>query len=207
MGPKGDRMKRLVRDRFVWLCTLSALVVWSANCQPTDPSVAAGDTQATSESGVLDAVERISLEPTLVVLVRHAEKVDDSRDPDLSTEGLARSAQLAEMLEDLEFDHVWSTDFKRTRDTAAPTAQGATLTTELYDPGDLASVATHLTNIGGRHLVVGHSNTTPQLVAALGGDPGTPIDDAEYDRLYVVTVGSDGTATTVLLRFGVPFGG
>ena len=195
-------MKRLVRDRFVWLCALSALVVWSANCQPANPSVAADDAQVASDSDGQDSVE-----PTLVVLVRHAEKVDDSRDPDLSAEGLARSAQLAEMLEDLEFDHVWSTDFERTRDTAAPTAQGATLTTELYDPADLASVAAHLTNIGGRHLVVGHSNTTPQLVAALGGDPGTPIDDAEYDRLYVVTVGSNGTATTVLLRFGVPFGG
>jgi hypothetical protein len=52
--------------------------------------------------------------------------------------------------------------------------------------------------------VVGHSDTTPELVGLLGGDPGAPIDEpTEYDRLYVVTLGPDGTVTTVLLRYGL----
>jgi len=193
-------MKSLDRTRLTWVLAATVLVAWMAGCRPPDPNFAGNQSRAVLTSGAEEP-----LASTLVVLVRHAEKVDDSRDPDLSPEGLSRSAQLAVMLEDVGFDHVWSTDYTRTRDTAAPTAQAAALSVELYDPGDLAAIAANLTALGGRHLVVGHSNTTPQLVAALGGDPGSPIDDAEYDRLYVVNVGSDGTATTVLLRFGVAF--
>jgi hypothetical protein len=55
----------------------------------------------------------------------------------------------------------------------------------------------------GRHFVVGHSDTTPALVEALGGDAGAPIADPEYDRLYVLTLEGAG-ASTVLLRFGAP---
>jgi len=58
----------------------------------------------------------------------------------------------------------------------------------------------------GRHLVLGHSNTTPQLVEALGGEPGAPIEEMEYDRLYIVTL-MDGRTSTVLLRFGSPYEG
>jgi hypothetical protein len=58
---------------------------------------------------------------------------------------------------------------------------------------------------GGGYLVVGHSNTTPELVEILGGKPGPPIDDAnEYDRLYVVTITEDGAVTTEMRRYGEP---
>ena len=59
----------------------------------------------------------------------------------------------------------------------------------------------------GNHLVVGHSNTPPMLVEALGGAPGGPIGEDEYDRLYVVTLAPDGPVHTALLRIpdpGVP---
>ncbi len=55
----------------------------------------------------------------------------------------------------------------------------------------------------GRHLVVGHSNTTHDLVTALGGDPGPPIESLEYDRLYLVSM-EEGGVRTILLRFGAP---
>ena len=59
---------------------------------------------------------------------------------------------------------------------------------------------------GGRHLVVGHSNTVPDLVERLGGDGGEAIEEAgEYDRLYIVTLKREGRASTVLLRYGEPF--
>ena len=49
----------------------------------------------------------------------------------------------------------------------------------------------------------GHSNTTPSLAGLLGGEPGSKIDEAgEYDRLYVITVDKDGTAQSLLLRYG-----
>ena len=76
----------------------------------------------------------------------------------------------------------------------------------VYDPRDLPAFAQELWQTPGRHLVIGHSNTTPQLAEALGGDPGSPIEEMEYDRLYIVTLTVDG-ASTVLLRFGERFGG
>ena len=55
----------------------------------------------------------------------------------------------------------------------------------------------------GRYLVVGHSNTTPDLVNRLGGDPGATIDEeSEFDRLYVLVLHPDGSVVTVLLRYG-----
>jgi phosphohistidine phosphatase SixA len=141
---------------------------------------------------------------TVVYLVRHAEKVDDSRDPELSALGHERAAELARLLGDAGVDRVLSTDYIRTRDTAAPVATVFGLEVMVYDPSNLEGLATELSTTPGRHLVVGHSNTTPALVAALGGDPGSPIEESEYDRLYVVVFDGDDTPETVLLRFGAP---
>ena len=119
-----------------------------------------------------------------VWLVRHAEKVDDSRDPELSEAGHARAALLADLL-----------------------AEALGVEVELYDPRDLEGFAEELRGMGGVHLVVGHSNTTPGMVEALGGDPVSPIDEAEYDRLYRVWLGDDGAVHSELRRFGVGFRG
>lgn len=115
--------------------------------------------------------------PLVVFLVRHAEKTDNARDPDLSEEGRKRTSELAGVLRSAEIGHVHSTDFIRTRETAAPVAKEAGLEVETYDPRDLAGFAKKLKETGGRHLVVGHSNTTPELTKLLGGEPGTEIDE------------------------------
>lgn len=144
--------------------------------------------------------------PLTVFLVRHAEKVDSSRDPALSPDGHLRAEVLAQTLRDAGITRIHSTDFIRTRDTAAPLAQVLGIAVESYDPRSLPAFAEGLRASGGRHLVVGHSNTTPGLVAALGGEAGAEIDEAsEYDRLYVVTRAPDGSITTTLLRFGDPY--
>jgi hypothetical protein len=72
---------------------------------------------------------------------------------------------------------------------------------EFYDPGALAEFAEALVKSPGRHLIVGHSNTTPELVGLLGGDGGSEISSDEYDRLYVLTQLAGSTPTTILLRF------
>ena len=88
--------------------------------------------------------------------------------------------------------------------TAAPTATEVGVEVASYDPRDLPGFAAHLLATPGRHLVVGHSNTTPEMVEALGGDPGSPIEEFEYDRIYVVVASDDGVET-ILLRFGERF--
>ncbi len=147
-------------------------------------------------------------EPTVVYLVRHAEKADGGADPALTERGIARAAVLADLLSDSGITHIYSSDFIRTRDTTEPLAGRLGLETLIYDARDLVGMASRLRNTPGRHLVSGHSNTTPRLVELLGGDPHTPIDEAsEYDRLYIVTLLPGGGASSVLLRYGELWGG
>ncbi len=140
---------------------------------------------------------------TVVYLVRHAEKVDDSADPDLSEAGRVRAAELARFLGEAGVTSVFSSDFKRTRRTAEPLAETLDLTIDTYDPRDPAATAQKLRSREGRILVVGHSNTVPGLVLALGGGPVRAIEDNEYDRLYIVVL-TEGQVTTTLLRYGAP---
>jgi hypothetical protein len=76
---------------------------------------------------------------------------------------------LAAQLAPLELDHVFSTEYNRTWSTALPVAHAAGLEVEAYNPRDLAGFAAQLHTLRGRIVVVGHSNTTPMLVEALGG--------------------------------------
>ncbi len=145
-------------------------------------------------------------EAVVVYLVRHAERAENGTDdPPLALAGQIRVQQLLGMLADVDLTHVHTTDFKRTRDTARPFAEKAGVESAIYDPRDLEALATEIAGTPGRHLVAGHSNTTPQLVAALGGDPSDPIDEFEYDRLYIVVIQPGKPAMTTLLRFGEPY--
>jgi phosphohistidine phosphatase SixA len=175
--------------RFVSLRNAAlALLLWGAG----PPALAAQDAEAAD--GVV------------VVLVRHAERADDDpRDPGLTAAGMARADALARMLADVGLTHVWSTDYRRTRSTAGPVASAAGLEVASYDPGSadaMQAFADRLRTVPGRHLVVGHSNTTPVLVQAFGGDAQGEIAEDEYDRLYVLVLAPDGTVTSTLLRFG-----
>ena len=146
-------------------------------------------------------------EDTVVFLVRHAEKTADKDDPGLSREGQQRSLLLANLLKDAGIDHIHSTDYKRTRETADPIAEITGLEIEIYTWDDPPGLAQTLIQSGKRHLVVGHSNTTTELVTLLGGEPGTEIDHlGENDRLYILTINSSGV-TTVLIRFGSAYPG
>ncbi|MEL6686603.1 MAG: phosphoglycerate mutase family protein [Pseudomonadota bacterium] len=136
-----------------------------------------------------------------VFLVRHAEK-QSGQDPALTEAGVLRAEALADLLEDADITHIHSSDYKRTRQTVAPLAARLDLPVRLYDPRDLPTLADQLREEGGRHLVVGHSNTTPPLAEELGGEGGEPIVEAtEYDRLYLVSITGDQT-DTFLLRYG-----
>ena len=138
--------------------------------------------------------------PATVYLVRHAEK-QLGPDPDLTAEGQARAELLVSVLADAQIDVIYSTDYRRTRATAQPIARQRNLPILFYDASDLAGFAAKLKADGRSVLVVGHSNTTPDLVNALGGDGGAPIVEAnEYDRLYKLRL--DENVQTELLRFG-----
>ena len=138
---------------------------------------------------------------TVLVLVRHGEKVDESPDAELNDAGRSRARALAAMLKDVGIGAVYSTDYARTRETARPAADAISKPVEIYDGDGLQAFAKDLRARGERALVVGHSDTTPDLVKLLGGEPGAPIASDEYDRLYILTLSADGTTSTTLLRF------
>jgi len=141
--------------------------------------------------------------PSVIFLVRHAEKQNSSDDPALTEAGQRRAEALADLLQHSGIERIYSTDFARTRETAAPLAGRLDLPITLYDWEEMQALAADLKTSGLHSLVVGHSDTTPELVGLLGGDPGPAIDEqAEYDRLYVVTVAADRSVTSELRRYG-----
>lgn len=136
-----------------------------------------------------------------ILLVRHGETTPDgSRDPALSDAGDRRAESLARMLRDAGVTRILTTDYRRTRATAGPLALAVGVTPEIYDPADFDDLARSLRSATGVTVVVGHSNTTPELVRALGGAPGDAIAETDHGRLYVV-VPSGADAATVLLRY------
>jgi broad specificity phosphatase PhoE len=139
-----------------------------------------------------------------VFLVRHAEKQIVGDDPGLTAAGRERAVELARLLQNTSIDAIYSTDFARTRETAAPLADRLAKPIRIYDWEQQEDLAAEMVREGGRYLVVGHSNTTPELVQILGGEPGPPIDERlEHDRLYIVRIGPGGV-TTELRRYGKP---
>lgn len=135
-------------------------------------------------------------------LVRHAEKTTEKPDPALTQAGQQRAQDLTARLDKVSLTAIYSSDYTRTRDTAAPVAKAQGLDVIIYDPRDLEGLAKILLAQKGQILVVGHSNTTPELSALLGGPKGEPIVEAtEYDRFYILQRNGDDVSGHIK-RFG-----
>ena len=137
--------------------------------------------------------------PAIVYLTRHAEKATEGKDPDLTEQGRARARTLARILAKTGIAAIYSTPTNRTRQTAQPLAAHNGVEVQLYDPAKPGAMVGKARAANGPTLVVGHSNTVPDLVRLFGGAPVAPIGDEEYDRLYQLIINPDGSVTTVLL--------
>ena len=147
--------------------------------------------------------------PTTVFLVRHAEKTD-GRDPALSAPGVERARELARITADAGIAAIYSTQFTRTRQTAQAVAERLGLSViEVAVGGD--SIETHARELadrileehaGQRVLVVGHSNTVPEVIQALGVSPEPRLTEKDYDDLFVVTVYDSARAGLIHLHYG-----
>lgn len=142
------------------------------------------------------------------IVVRHAEKTDDgSRDPALNAKGQARAQALREALASEPLRAAYATNFQRTRQTAQPTAQAHQVVTTTYDakqpPVEFAAQLRQR-HANGAVLVVGHSNTAPDIVAALCGCKAPPLDETEYDRLSIVEIAPGKPPQLIQRRYGSP---
>ncbi len=141
---------------------------------------------------------------TTFYLIRHAEKDrsnPDDADPELNQKGLGRAMHWAEILKDANIDAIFSTDYARTSMTAAPTSVKNNIDVQYYDPRTLELDQFKTDNLNKNVLVVGHSNTTPQLVnMLLGEEKYQALDDRENGTLFIVKI-VNGVASDSKLIF------
>ncbi|MGQ0540447.1 MAG: SixA phosphatase family protein [Blastocatellia bacterium] len=124
-----------------------------------------------------------------IILVRHAEKADAmSVDAELSAEGKQRAERLVRVIGKYKPGAVYSTDFKRTRDTAAPMAARRRLQVQTYDarkPAELIDAI--MKGRTKRFLIVGHSNTIPGLANLFGKkELFKNLEDSEYGAIWII---------------------
>ena len=135
------------------------------------------------------AVTIASAQP-VVVIVRHAEKAaSGGKDPGLSPAGRARAEALARILKDSGITAIFTSEFKRTQETAAPTATSAHVTPTVVAAKDTAGLVAKLHQLNGNALLVGHGDTIPNIIKALGINSSINIPDADYSELLIVTLG------------------
>ena len=129
-------------------------------------------------------------EKTKLHFVRHAEKADDDpRDPSLSETGQARAENLAKVLESASIDAIYSTNFKRTKDTGQPLAKALGIEIQTYSPFNDNALNEIIANNQGKNvLIIGHSNTTPNLVNQVAKKANlSQLPDSQYGDLFIVT--------------------
>lgn len=137
-------------------------------------------------------------------LIRHAEKdrTDPQNvDPELTQKGLGRAMHWAEILNDVDLDAIYTTDFERTSMTAAPASVKKDITVQYYDPEYLDIAQFKSDNLNKNVLVVGHSNSTPALVNKLiGKEKYSNMDDNDNGSLFIVQI-VDGKTNDIHLSF------
>jgi broad specificity phosphatase PhoE len=124
-----------------------------------------------------------------VYVMRHLHKAAGD-DPPLTEEGASLARLVAGQLGGLGIKAVFATATRRAAQTAVPLAQSLRIPVTTYEPRDVAGLVATVQAIRGNVLVVGHSNTVPDIVAALGGTRPEPISDTEYGTIYIVKAGS-----------------
>lgn len=127
----------------------------------------------------------------VIFIVRHAEKGSTGgKDPDLSAEGQKRADALARILKDSQITSVFVTEFKRTQETATPTAKAAHVSPTVVSGKDTGALVEKLRALNGNALVVGHGDTIPDLLKALGIATPVNIPDDDYSEIFVVLAGN-----------------
>ena len=138
-----------------------------------------------------------------VFVVRHAEKADQSTDPDLSPAGRARAERLAALLADAGVSAVFATEFRRTQQTVAPLAARLGRASQIVKADDVAGLVARLRAARATDIVViaGHSNTVPRILTEFGAAPPVLIADDEFDNLFVVVPRGPGPPVLLRLRY------
>jgi broad specificity phosphatase PhoE len=168
-------------------------------------------TAAVCALAVVCAASVVSAQEQVFFVVRHAERLDAPAqapdhammgpDPDLSTAGRARAARLADLLRDAAITRIFTTEYRRTRQTAAPLAERLKISPVVAAAKDTPMLLRQLRGARGRTLIVAHSNTIPEILKRLGVSGAVTIPEEQYDDLFVVVRGVGSAATLLRLKY------
>lgn len=144
-------------------------------------------------------------EVTTYYFIRHAEKDTlnpDNEDPDLTEVGIRRAEQWAEVFRDVEFDLIFSSNYKRTLNTAKPIANSQDKKIDFFNTEKLNDEDFQQKTKGKTVLVVGHSNLNPEFVNyIIQEEKYEDLDEMEYGSLFIAIIHPDGTRTSEVLYF------
>ncbi len=155
--------------------------------------------------GLTAGLTRLTAQST-VFIVRHADRGPEEPDAHLTALGLRRADELARLLADANIRQVYTTEFTRTRQTAAPTAKLAKVDPVVVRQDDVDGLVVKIRAVlreGESTLVVGHRSTVPKIARALGGSEIKPLASDEFSRVIVLTIFPDGRTSVVTLRYGL----
>ena len=154
---------------------------------------------------IMKDVEDPSEEITTYYFIRHAEKdTTDSKneDPELTEAGVKRSENWAKTFKDIDFDLIYSSDYKRTLNTAKPIAESKNKEVKLFNTEELNDKDFQENTKNKTVLVVGHSNLNPEWVNyILGKKQYEDLDESVYGSLFIVTIHPDDSRTSQVLYF------
>lgn len=143
-------------------------------------------------------------EITTYYFIRHAEKdtTDSGKDPELTGQGRERAQKWVEVFKDVEFDLIYSSDYKRTLNTAKPIAESQGKEIALFNTKKLNDRDFQEKTKGKKVLIVGHSNLNPQWVNyILEEQKYEDLSEAQYGSLFIATIHPDGSRTSEVLYF------
>ena len=186
------------------LFTCMLVSIFSCDKEPTIIT----ETVTLTDTIIVNTTDTVLAEsmPITLFLVRHAED-GIGTNPSLNNVGLDRAASLAHFLDQVPIDVIYSSDFNRTKETAAPTAELKQLPVEIYNVGNLQGFKEDLlaNHKNKTVLVVGHSNTTPTLVNLLTNTTNyANFNEQEYDNIFLLKVPVSGATEVLHFKYGEP---
>jgi len=206
--------------KYIYLFTISLLFI---TCKNEGNSTSTASTSKTVKKATANKLDQIDGNQVLMLdgtkteipywndkdalilyLVRHAEKKEDSDNPDLTAEGKERAKHLSIVTRNANIDKVYQSGMKRTFQTALPSLQANGVASEMYDPHQLTKLVDGLleNDKGKKYLVVGHSNTTPAIMNhLLGKMVYKNIPHEEYDNLYIVATKGIGDTQIIEVKY------
>lgn len=181
-----------------------------ASSQETQKENIVNNVQSTENPLGIPLPSEISSTETVCILLRHAEKENSGTDPDLSSAGKLRADELKRLLGNVHIDHIYTTPYNRTRQTAMPLAVSKGIVVKEYTPAStLAATQLFINNILAQNqgkvvVIVGHSNTVPEMVKVLSNNAlNVTISETQFDNIFITkNSAAAGSVFAVQKKFG-----